>query len=923
MPSLSSPKPAPTVLRFCASCGVTLACWALWLVLGASLAVLAYIAVAKELPVPDFVLRRAEANLAKANLGIKFGRAQLDPTGKILFENVQFYSHQFAEPLLTCRLLYLSRDFWSVLAGRPVPDEIQLEGASLLLPALLSPSGTTEPLIRDLSLVLSHDDQRWLVEQFTGRVGQLVVTAQGEFTLPGRTSGGAAPSPDEIIARFLKTSRQLALAVHRLDAFDQPALAIRLESPPAVGNTAHLLLTAGAAHQPWGQPLNIGPLAIAGTLRLDGKEPRPLRLHAAARRANYRETYGADLVRAIFTAEVRPENLSASPRELLLAAGSLNVPGGSALGPVIRAGFERWPEVQAAVQAGIDGEFLAAEVDAHLRAETARVRAEGRVAPELISRVLTQITPRAAPYFVFGDPVEFQAEAVLGPGWRFARLASRVNAGRIDSRGVKITAARGRIDIDGMDFLAHDARLELDDNFARGSYGMNFTTSDYRMLLDGRLRPPAINGWFRGDWWLDFWNAHFDFTAVPPAAEVEVSGRWRDATRTFYFGSTDARNAGVWGGNFEQTHAVIFLRPGFTHALTLDATRAGGAQRLAGTFKRFSDGRFDFDFAGNLEPAMLGRMLDGKADDILASLRFSRPPQLHAQGTLDAVSRYSFTGQADGGLHYYGFPLQAVQVAGAVDGERVRLDDIQFTAVGGKGSGQADVTGPANARRLGFNVAVTGADLARTLRATEEYQAGLTGEKITVTKESKFMKRAEGGRLDVALSAKGVPGELNSFTGNGNASLTGMELGEIHLFGLLSQVLSGFSLNFSSLKLDTARSSFRLQDGRLLFPDLKISGGSAVIDARGNFTFASKALDFTARLKPYEENRNLFTAAIGIVINPLTSILELKLTGPVSNPDWSIVVGGSSSHPEAPAPVKTPSASPLPVEPAKNSPPKS
>ncbi len=98
-------------LRFCGSCLVTVLCWAVWLGLGASLVALIYIAAAHELPVPDFVLRRAEAELAKVNLTIKFGRARFDPTGKILLEDVEFRSRRFEEPLLTCRVLYLRRDF--------------------------------------------------------------------------------------------------------------------------------------------------------------------------------------------------------------------------------------------------------------------------------------------------------------------------------------------------------------------------------------------------------------------------------------------------------------------------------------------------------------------------------------------------------------------------------------------------------------------------------------------------------------------------------------------------------------------------------------------------------------------------------------------------------------------------------------------
>jgi hypothetical protein len=909
-------------LRFCGSCVVTVTCWAVWLVLGTSLVALIYIASAHELPVPDFMLRRAEAELAKVNLTIKFGRASLDPTGKLLLEDVEFRSPRFEEPLLTCRVLYLRRDFWSALAGRPVPDEIRLEGAALQLPAMLSPSGTVEPIIRDLAVVLRHEDRRWLVDQFNGRVGRLILTAQGDVTPPPRAPGAAVLSPDQLIARFLEVSRQLALPLHRLDTFEAPALAVRLESQPGVGNTAHLLLTAAAADQPWGQPLTLGPLAATGTLRLDGKEPRPLRLHAAARSARYRTDYAAETVRAILTLEITPEGYAARPREALVAAGLVTAQDVSALGPVLRADLARWPEVSAATALQVSGEFIAAEVDARLTEQSARVRAAGRGSPELINRVLARITPRAAPYFVFGDPVTFSAEAVLDPGWRFATLGSRVDTGRIDSRGVKITAARGRIDIAGMDFLAHDARVEMGENFARGSYWMNFATTDYRMLLDGQLRPADINGWFRGDWWLNFWNTRFAFPTAPPTGEIDLTGRWRDPTRTVYFGSSAARGATVWNGDFEQTHAVIFLRPNFTHGLAVAATRDGGRQRAAGTFKRFAEpgvpgpGRFEFDFDTNADPAVLGRVLEGKADDVLASLRFTAPPQVHAWGTISGTANYSFTGTVGSAFHYYGFPVDTARVSGGVTGSDVRLDAIEFTAAGGKGSGKAGVYGPADHRRLGFDLYINGAELARSIRAVEEYQANRTGEKSASVTESKFMQRAAGGKLDVGLSATGDPAEITTFTGTGNAALTGADLGEIHLFGLLSQVLSGLSFNFSSLKLDAAHSSFRLDGGRLYFPDLKVTGRSAVIDARGNFTLATNALDFTARLKPYEDNRNLITGVIGLVINPLTSILELKLTGPIGNPDWSIFVGGSATQPDSVAPaVKiSPAPAPLPAQ---------
>ncbi|HEY8994528.1 MAG TPA: AsmA-like C-terminal region-containing protein, partial [Lacunisphaera sp.] len=586
-----------------------------------------------------------------------------------------------------------------------------------------------------------------------------------------------------------------------------------------------------------------------------------------------------------------------------------------------RADLSTWPVLQASVATQLEGEFLAASVEAGLREQSARIHAEGRGSPVFINRVLARHTPRAAPYFGFGDPVTFTADAVLNPGWKFATLSSRVAAGRINSHDVKITAARGRIDIAGMSFLAHDARVEMGENYARGSYWMDFVSTDYRMLLEGRLQPVDISGWFRGDWWPAFWNRYFAFPSALPTAEVDIQGRWRDPYLSNNFVRAQARQATIWGGDFERVDATVFVRPYFAHGLSTEGVRAGGTERLAGTFKRFGapgvrdTTRFEFDLATNAAPAVLGRMLEGRADDVLASLRFTRPPQVHAWGAIDSgQADYRFTGEVPDPLHYYGFPLQAVSVGGRVLGTDVQLDDIRFAAADGHGAGKATLSGPTGARRLGFDLYINKANLARAVSAVQEYDANRTGIPAPVTK-AKFVQQAANSSLDVALSAQGDPADLASFKGAGNAALTGAELGEIHLFGLLSQVLNGLSLSFSSLKLDAARTTFSLQNGELLFTDFKVTGPSAVIDGRGKYIIAANKLDFAARFRPYEDPGSLLAAAFSLVLNPLTSILELKLTGPLADPKWSVSVssGSDPSKPSAPPAKDSPA---LPATPA-------
>ena len=901
---------------------MTLLFWAAWVTLALTLGLLIYIAVARELPVPGFVQEQVDAQLAGAHLEARYDRARFDPTGRILLENVRLRARQFDEPLLTARFLYLRYSFWSLLSGHTVPDETRFEGVMLQLPAILSPSGTAEPLVRELAGTLRQHDGVWQIDQLAGRINNLALTAHGTYT-QRRTADGA-PAFTEIVGRFLQTGRKLVLAAGQLQAFEQPALDLTLESVSGVGNTADLFFTVQSVRQPAGFPLLLDRLAATATVRLDGAGSRPLRLHVAVARAEYGGQYSAGTVRAVVSAQWLPAGFTLVPGEALVACGEFQAFDESALAPVLRAQLAHWPDIRIEAALQLRGELLAAEVEARLREQSARLHASGRVAAALVSAVLSRWAPKAAPYFQFGDPVGFNLEAGFASGWHFSGLSGRVHSGRLDSRGVLITSARGRVALDPQGgFLADDALVVAGDGIARGSYWMNFFTHDYRMLLEGRLHPLAISGWFRSDWWSLFWH-DFDFAGGPPQAEVEVSGRWSEPARTVYFGRAQAAGATVLGADFATVQTRLFVRPQFQHALDFTATRGGGTQRATGTFKRFGNVRtrethaIEFDLTSNLDAALYGRMAPHAAPALLAAWNFSAPPRVHAAGRIDgageqAAPNLSFTGRVAGPLRYNGLPIDALNVSGGVTGRDLRLDMIEFGFAGGKGTGKASLGGPAEARLLGFDVYLKEADLARTIRAMEAYEAARTGGAENLPAESKFIKRASGGRLDLSLSAQGQPRDIASFHGGGNAALTGAELGEIHLFGLLSQVLSAVSLNFSSLKLDTARTSFQLEGGHIRFPDLKISGPSAVIDARGDYLIASKSLDFTARLKPYEETHNPLTAALGIVLNPLARIFELKLNGPLAKPSWSLAFGsGGSGNPAATPPAVPPDQTPPP-----------
>lgn len=922
-PQIKSP------LRYCLSCLATLLCWALWLGLGGLLTAQLYVAAVREVPVPDFVLRRIETQLAAANLSVSFGRARFEPTGRILLEDVRLRSRLFDDPLLVSRLVYIRKSLWSVLAGLPLPDEIRLEGATLQLPAILSPSGASEPLLRDFAGTLRYESGAWEITQLAGHVGPVRLTVRGELTA-ARKPGTTTVTLEELTNRFLRVGRTLALQLPRLQDLEQPDLEAHLSSSGPGDTTIALRLTANALHRSDGQPAELAQITASGDWIWTDRTPRPLHLRAQARSATVAESVGLEDIK--LQAELLPKPDLSGLREIHVraAASSLGVFGETFERPVVNASYSIHDHILHAGTSFLShGEALSLTASGDAAVGTAEVRYSGHVPPALVTSMLLHYGPKLEPYFRFGDPVAVQGSAWFTEGWHFDRLDARVDGGRLDSHGVPVTRTRGRIEADSRgNFLASDALAAIGENYGRGSYWMNFRTRDYRMLLTGQLRPPAISGWFLGNWWPEFWS-NFTFPSLP-RADVDLQGCWADPVRTSYFGSTNTDAVTALGADFEHAYTRIFLRPQFTHLLEVTGDRAGGGQRVTGWFKRFGDPAtrsttaWEYDLRGNPAPELYARVGGTAVATRLAAWHFPQPPRLHLWGRSDfrgsrgTVSDMRFEADtADGGARFSDLPLERLSVQGGLSGSDLRLDRIDFALAGGRGSAKAALGGPPGARWLGFDAYLKEADLARAIRGAEAFAASRSGQKITSLTDSRFIKRANGGKMDLAISGQADPADPGSLRGNGNVQITGAELGEIHLFGLLSQVLSAVWLNFSSLKLDNARGSFTIADGRVHFPDVKIAGPSAVIDARGDYLIAQKSLDFTARLKPYEESHNPLTAVVGIVINPLTSIFELKLSGPISKPNWSMAIGASAPD-KTPAPPAVPTTTPPDTEPGKH-----
>lgn len=900
-----SPSKTIAALRWCGACCLAFARWTLWLALGVSLGALVWIAAVREVTLPGFLLRRAEAQLARFGLQARLDRAMISPRGIVQVDNLRLHAAPYEEPLLSARAAALHLDFWAVLAGGLTLHEIRLEGASLQLPAMVSPTGAAENLVHDLSAAVRRTGEHWRLDQLALRLGALQVTAHGEVWSPGAT--GAPPDFTGLVADYTRHGRDLLVQLRRLEACDRPALAARITAQPDHTHRIDLAFTADAV-----RAVGFSTRAFTAATTLSPARDRAPRLlvHATARDLDYTGRGRASRVHAQL--QLLWPDFAAAPRpqELLLALSGIENDYEPLLVPVVCTDLAAWPVVRAEAAFAVRSEVFIAGIEVNLRDQSAAVRLAGRIQPDLANEHMARHLPRTSQWLQIRAPGRTDVTARLASAWKFERLDASIAAGRLDFRGVAIDSAHGRLSFDGRELLATGSVLRLGDNFARGSYWQDVKTRDHRMLLTGQLRPMAIAPWFRTDgFWPRLWD-DFDFTAAAPMADVDVQGRWGDGAQTVFFGRAQVAQSKVRSVAFDTVDTTVFARSGYTRGLGVDATRAGGAQFVHGSFEVWR-GRAEqkdaigFDLDLRLDPAAHVGLLGRPAENFLRDWWFARPPRVVARGRIGTGAyvgdtSYVFRGEAGGGLRYRHFPLDNIRAEGGVTGIDFRVDRVEFSLGGGTGAGKISLGGPEGARQLGFDLYLKDAELTRVILATEEFsRQGAPGSSELAN--SRFMKRAAGGKLELALSALGDPAELASFRGSGNARIIGAELGEIHLFGLLSQVLSGLSLNFSSLKLDQAQSSLQLADGVVTFPDLRISGPAALIEGRGTYRLSGGALDFTAKFKPYDRTKTVLQDVLGVVFNPLTSIIELRLGGQIKDPKWSYSLGESRPRDSVPA----------------------
>lgn len=909
----------------CGLCSVAL--WTLWLVLIVALIVQVVIASVREVAVPGFVLRRIEQRLEDAGIRAQAEDARFDPAGHVLLRDVTVSVGPGTDPSLQAKSVLIQLDLWALAIGDVRLEAVHVSGGRLLVPTLFSPSGQPEPVVDDVDLDLraAEDDDGWVLHQLTARAGTIRLQAHGELAPPAaRTAEPAAKRLARWAAQYPRLSGQIAAQLAHLPPDSELQVSIDLQRdrvlgtlgsprwqlPAALTRSAEPISAEGLVlrfHAPWQRGAIPAAVRFAVELdRLDGGgrgQAEGLRLTGAARQVD-----GAW--------RLRPMQLSAA---------RLATPAGVELRNVlVAARLAEWPQIEARITAQAFDAPWSLEGSGRVDDRSATVAVEATITPALLAWAGARAGRPLAELLRAERPPRVLGQIALGPGGRPHSASAVLETGPVVARQVALDRASGRLTWNPDNLRVDDIVLRAGASEARGSYRMDPATRDFRFLLQGRLEPAAIDGWFR-DWWPRFWR-RFDFGASLPLADVDVQGRWGDPRRAAVFVAAEDDTTALQGAAFDRIRTRLFVRPGFVDVVEFIGDRGGRTAR--GTFARTWDPAapgwrsLSFDVRGDTDLAPAPALFGPIGHAITAPFAFAQPPALHVRGRLErdaedgpVRSDVRIDGDAAGDWSFHGFPLHDLHFEARLRDDVLLIDYLATGFASGRATGRAELRGLQTERRLAFDLALNDARLGESIRTLETWSAARRGE--PPAPESRFQQRIAPGVLDLALSAEGHYDDPYSLRGDGNAVITGAELGEINLLGILSSLLRRTIFNFTTLQLDNARTNFTLDGRTLHFPDLRLSGKRAAIEASGDYRLDTKQLAFHARVLPFDASDGFLSSTVGAVLTPLSHVLEVRLGGRLDEPDWAFLYGPTSLlraiTGEAPAP-------PPPVRPGEDEP---
>lgn len=866
-----------------------------------------FLLFAPEVPVPRFVVKALEANLAAEGLSQRIDSIQFDSGGRILLNGIRLYSTAYEEPLVRVDHALIGLDLSSILFGKIRASSLQISRGRLLSPSAVSPSGLPGEVLSDLSGSVQLAAGRVEIDYVIFRAGEIRAQATGSIQLPDRGKTRTdQPGLSTAIAQLVAQIPRIIEIEDLMTDLEAPIVRLNFAPNRTDGYDATVHLMADGYRTATGTRVQ----SVDATIDLATHLGKIETINASGRVATAEQKELARIGSVAFQAEWSgmPSREAPYPDKV-----TLNIARISSHRAVL-AHTTLIARPQADGYVSLDGSTILGRQPiriggtVHPGEGRATLGISGRAGTDWLQLGSDIIGSDVTYYADLSRKPVYRVEADLGPDWAWSEVRFEGMASDFVARGVLLDTAyaHGRVSPTGV--MVDQIEVRQGRTRASMAYTDNFATRDYRFQVKGSTRPVAISGWF-GPWWEDFWK-DFDVPVEGGQCDLNIIGNWFGIRKTRVAGSVDASNITVKGFRFDHFDGLIFIRPHYFDIYAAQAERPEGS--ISGEFQlRYEPGNRlpieqHFKAESGIDLKSAARIFGHGGINMLAPYGYETPPQVDFTGSIlrdgdKWDTDISLQIDTDHPFIYEEFPLDSLHTRVRILNKRVELPEVRSTYAGGDLTGEALVD---DAGILSFDGSLKQARFQDAIATFGEYLRRNDPPTANDEGDERYEDRHPGGLLDLSMKAKGALGNFSSYVGEGRFEISEAELGRIHLFGILSSALQSTMLKFSTLRFTEATSDILVDRNEVYFPDLAVYGPLAAIKSVGSYDIPTGHLDFQARFFPFDRSSFPVFALLDTMLHPLSSFFEVKMTGTLAAPDMSVSLGGADpSRPFATEPT--------------------
>ena len=855
----------------------------------------AYVITLEEAPVPSFIIRLLENKLEARGTALSMKGIRITPSGRITITEPSFKSTDLDDLIAQADSISLKLNPSLLIFGKLNFTEAQVSNAKLLAPAILSPTGVTEIIADrlDLEIVERRDSLEIRFAKF--QLENIRCFAKGTIDKDLLIQSRKKPAQN-LTALLIKNLPQLWELEKNLDYIDLAEVQADFNAHSL--EQRQVEITAVVPRFTLPGKANASKLRIRAKLQESGE----VALELAATNANGPQGISLHQPRLSAVWNQLPSAEQWHPSFISASFDELEKDDQPLLSGLLAEAAILNQEIDYTGRFTFAEKALSLSGNYNLESKRSRVDLEGELgagAPAIFATALnkTEIENVATIH----ESPHIELSSTLDESFKPLTARVRLDAGPITIKGARFDRSQAVAQLDGPQLSVRDLFLRSGKQNGWMSIGYNLETKKRRFLIDGLFDPATLNNWFE-PWWAEFWN-NFQFPEGGFHCLLDSQAIFLRPDTLRITGLGMSPNLGIRGESMDFLRTRMFILLHYFDLYDFDLRRPEGdafgetqiyvardptdqKEKLAGLW---------INATSSIDPRIGPTVLyeiDKDIEDILEPYTFETPPTVKAVASTKRIQgEYRYEAELDIDMPhpftFFDYPLDGVETKVLLENRVITIPDAKASLADGFVHAQADILDD----DIDLKVDLRNANFGEALQATVKYFAvddPSIAEEVDIEELTDY-----GGLIDMDFSGKGILGDALSYEGAGTYDIQKAELGKLQLFGLLSKVLEATPLRFSTLSFQNAVGTFSAHKTYLEYPDVRMTGSAARVTAGGKYDLETELLDFKAKLFPFRHSAMPVMAIVGVVLEPLSHALEVRLTGTLTDPKVSLFSGSS------------------------------